>query len=97
METLIGHPNVELIWKNRVVLSSNVHLNTVSLNIVLLIDLTRKNQKVLSSMRLKDPKSVEKAWSYEGKLFLRRKGAHENELVTYAQFDEWLNLPWPKK
>ena len=29
-------------------------------------DLTRLNQKVLSSMRLKDPKSVERAWSYEG-------------------------------
>ena len=33
-------------------------------------DLTRLNSKVLSSMRLKDPGNVEKAWSYEGKLFL---------------------------
>ena len=60
-------------------------------------DLTHTNQKVLSSMRLKDPKTVERAWSYEGKLYLRRKGANENELITYSHFDEWLNLPWPKK
>ena len=60
-------------------------------------DLTHTNQQVLSSMRLKDTNSVEKAWSFEGKLYLRRKGAHENELVTFQQFDEWLNLPWPKK
>ena len=56
-------------------------------------DITRTNQKVLSSMRLKDPKIVERAWSYEGKLYLRRKGANENELIRYSHFDEWLNLP----
>ena len=60
-------------------------------------DLTRLNQKVLSSMRLKDTVNVEKSWSFEGKLFLKRKGEEKREEVTYSNYDAWLILPWPKE
>ena len=48
-------------------------------------------------MRLKDTVNVEKAWSYEGKLFLKRKGEERHVVVTYNNYDAWLNLPWPKE
>ena len=48
-------------------------------------------------MRLKDKVNVEKAWSYEGKLFLKRKGEEKHEVVTYKDYDAWLNLLWPKE
>lgn len=60
-------------------------------------DLTRLNSKVLSSMRLKDPENIERAWSYEGKLFLKRKGEEKHEQTIYKDYDKWLDLDWPKK
>ena len=60
-------------------------------------DLTHLNQQVLSSMRLKDKINVEKAWSFEGKLFVKRKGKPKHEEVTYKNYEEWLELPWPEE
>ena len=48
-------------------------------------------------MRLKDPENIERAWSYEGKLFLKRNGEEKHEQTIYKDYDKWLDLDWPKK
>ena len=60
-------------------------------------DLTRLNQQdfVLSSVRLKSKDKVVKAWSFEGKLYLKDK-KDKTEVVTYSKYQMWLDLPWPK-
>jgi len=61
-------------------------------------DLTKTNQEVLSSVRLKDRDSVKKAWSHEGKIYViynqngHDDGPHE---LQYKQYHYWLNRPWP--
>jgi len=63
-------------------------------------DLTKTNQEVLSSVRLKDRDSVKKAWSYEGKLYVvynqngQDDGPHE---LQFKQYHYWLKLPWPAR
>ncbi|KAH3879976.1 hypothetical protein DPMN_003888 [Dreissena polymorpha] len=42
-------------------------------------DLTNINAEVLASLRLKEPELVEKAWSRDGKLFVRYRGQERNE------------------
>ena len=59
-------------------------------------DLTRMNQQVLASMRLKGKGNDSKAWSFEGKLYrLNKKG--KSEVVPFAEFQMWLDKDWPKK
>ena len=58
-------------------------------------DLTRLNQQVLSSMRLKAKDKVVKAWSFEGKLYLKDK-KDKTEMIPYSKYQAWLDLPWPK-
>ncbi|KAH3777430.1 hypothetical protein DPMN_178873 [Dreissena polymorpha] len=60
-------------------------------------DLTRINAEVLSSLRLKEPDLVERAWSREGKLFVRYRGQDRNELVSFDKYKLWLAKPWPIK
>ena len=37
-------------------------------------DLTKLNAEVLASVRVKDPETVERAWSFDGKLYARFRG-----------------------
>ncbi|KAH3724794.1 hypothetical protein DPMN_050620 [Dreissena polymorpha] len=52
-------------------------------------DLTKTNAEVLASFRLKEPELVEKAWSSDGKLFVRYRGHERNELVSYDKYRLW--------
>ena len=47
-------------------------------------------------MRLKDKANVAKAWSFEGKLYLKDK-AGKTEVVPYSKYQTWLDLKWPKE
>ncbi|KAH3802154.1 hypothetical protein DPMN_155825 [Dreissena polymorpha] len=60
-------------------------------------DLTKINAEVLASLRLKEPSHFERAWSHEGKLFVRYNGIDRNEHVDYKQNQNWLSKPWPQK
>ncbi|KAH3897009.1 hypothetical protein DPMN_021193 [Dreissena polymorpha] len=46
-------------------------------------DLTKINAEVLASLRPKEPEMVEKAWSRDGKLFVRYRGQERNKHVTF--------------
>ena len=58
-------------------------------------DLTKLNAKVLTAMRLKDKDNIARAWSFQGKLFLKDKTDHIEE-VKYKDFSYWLKKDWPK-
>ncbi|KAH3704963.1 hypothetical protein DPMN_080025 [Dreissena polymorpha] len=58
-------------------------------------DLTKTNAEVLASLRLKEPELVEKAWSRDGKLFVRYRGNDLNEIVSSDKYRLWLAKPWP--
>ncbi len=60
-------------------------------------ELTKMNAEVLASLRLKEPELVEKAWSRDGKLFVRYRGQDRNELVTFDKYKLWLTKSWPNK
>ncbi|KAH3801752.1 hypothetical protein DPMN_155413 [Dreissena polymorpha] len=51
-------------------------------------DLTKINAKVLASLRLKEPELVEKAWSRDGKLFVRYRGQER-------KYKLWMAKSWP--
>ncbi|KAH3786778.1 hypothetical protein DPMN_164887 [Dreissena polymorpha] len=57
--------------------------------------LTPLNQDVFNSVRLKKRDTVESAWSRDGKIFYKTRDGRVHR-VLYRQYDEWLNLPWPK-
>ncbi|KAH3695668.1 hypothetical protein DPMN_083126 [Dreissena polymorpha] len=59
-------------------------------------DLTKLNAEVLASVRHKDPETVERAWSFDGKLYARFRGKERSEIIDYEHFPTWLNKPWPK-
>lgn len=58
-------------------------------------DLTKLNRKVLTAMRKKSMDTVEKAWSFNGKLFWKDK-CDNIEMVTFKDFAFWLSMPWPE-
>jgi exosome complex exonuclease DIS3/RRP44 len=60
-------------------------------------DLTKTNAEVLASLRLKEPTRIEKAWSYEGKLFAKYKGSERHEQIHFDQYHTLLSKPWPSK
>ena len=60
-------------------------------------DLTKLNAEVLASVRLKQPSDVEKAWSFDGKIFALFKGNQHATQIKYPDFKNWLEKPWPKK
>ena len=60
-------------------------------------DLTKLNAEVLASVRLKQPNAVERAWSFEGKIFAVFKGNEHATQIKYPEFKSWLDKPWPKK
>ena len=60
-------------------------------------DLTKLNAEVLASLRLKEPDLIERAWSFEGKLFVRYRGSDRRETVSFVKYREWLDKPWPQK
>ncbi|KAH3790464.1 hypothetical protein DPMN_168666 [Dreissena polymorpha] len=93
-----------ILNKNRQVIVKCVRLQTkidVMKRVVLLKgtgiyingDLTKTNAELLVSLRLKEPGRVEKAWSYEGKLFVRYNGRKRNEHVHCNQYQGWLSKP----
>ncbi|KAH3894499.1 hypothetical protein DPMN_018656 [Dreissena polymorpha] len=55
-------------------------------------DLTKLNAEV----RLKDPATMERAWSFDGKLYARFRGKERSEKIDYEHFQTWLNKAWPK-
>ena len=60
-------------------------------------DLTKLNAEELASLRLKDKDAVERAWSFDGKIYVQFKGKEKGERVTYEQYEIWLKKPWPVK
>lgn len=60
-------------------------------------DLTKTNAEVLAALRLKEPELVEKAWSRDGKLFVRYRGHERNEIVSSDKYRLWLAKPWPNR
>ena len=58
-------------------------------------DLTKLNAKVLTAVRVKDKDNVARAWSFQGKLFLKYV-TDQIEEVKYKDFAYWLNKDWPK-
>ncbi|KAH3793891.1 hypothetical protein DPMN_147415 [Dreissena polymorpha] len=60
-------------------------------------DLTKLNAEVLASVRLKQPRAVEKTWSFEGKIFALLKGNEHATQIKFSDFKNWLEKPWPKK
>ena len=58
-------------------------------------DLIQLNQIVLMSMRLKDKSNVAKAWSFEGKFYLKNK-AGKTEVAPYSSYQKWQDLKWPE-
>ena len=57
-------------------------------------DLTSINLEVLASLRLKGKDTIEKSWSYEGKLYAKMKTG-KIVPITSADYTEWLALKWP--
>ncbi|KAH3724975.1 hypothetical protein DPMN_050802 [Dreissena polymorpha] len=51
------------------------------------------NAEVLASLRLKEPDLIERAWSFEGKLFVRYRRSDRREIVSYEKYREWLDKP----
>ena len=47
-------------------------------------------------MRLKDKSNVKKAWSFEGKLYLKNKEG-KTEVVPYSKYQKWIDLKLPKE
>jgi hypothetical protein len=61
-------------------------------------DLTKINQEVLSTVRLKDRNSVKKEWSHEGRIYViyNQEGQDDPPAeLQYRQYQYWLDLPWP--
>jgi hypothetical protein len=51
---------------------------------------------MLASCRVKDKSNVEKAWSFEGNIYVKYAS---QGIATQLQLNYryWLNLPWPEK
>ena len=65
---------------------------TISIN----EDLTKINLEVLASLRLKGKDTIDKSWSYEGKLYAQMKNGKIQQ-VTSEDYSKWLALKWPKE
>ncbi|KAH3897497.1 hypothetical protein DPMN_021685 [Dreissena polymorpha] len=65
--------------------------------IYIIEDLTKKNAEVIASLRLKETGCVERAWSYEGKLFVRYRVSERNEQIHFNHYQSWLSKPWQSK
>ena len=60
-------------------------------------DLTRLNQQVLASLRLKGNGEIEKCWSREGRLFAIYRGMTHPIEVKFKDYSTWIEKPWPKR
>lgn len=66
-------------------------------------DLTKLNNEVLSSLRLKDKTRIERCWFHEGKIFAAFKDTANPEAesitrqILFKEFQHWIDLPWPEK
>lgn len=57
-------------------------------------DLTKLNQAVFKSVRVKNKDHVSSAWTQDGVIKYRDHNDHI-QTVNYTNFHYWLNLPWP--
>jgi hypothetical protein len=60
-------------------------------------DLTNMNADVLALCRVKDKSNVEKAWSFEGKNYVKYASQGFATQLQFKNYRYWLNLPWPEK
>ena len=60
-------------------------------------DLSKLNQQVLVSLRLKGSGEVERCWSREGKLFAIYRGNTRPIEVKFKDYAKWIEKPWPKR
>lgn len=67
-------------------------------------DLTHTNQQVLMSLRLKAPKRIASAWTFEGKIFATFSSTNPQKplntttrQIRFMDFDYWLSMPWPER
>lgn len=59
-------------------------------------DLTKLNQDVLTSVRVKQKDVIEQAWSFEGKIYAKSK-VGETRQIKFAEYETWTKIPWPVK
>ena len=61
-------------------------------------DLTKINQSVLASLRVKTKgkDTIEKSWSVEGKIYAKYKN-NVVKPVKYEEYAKWLAYPWPEE
>jgi hypothetical protein len=79
---------IEIMKRAKLLKGTGIYINE---------DLTKINAEVLASLRLKEPELVEKAWSRDGKLFVRYRGQERNEQVTFDKYKLWMAKSWPTK
>jgi hypothetical protein len=60
-------------------------------------DLTKMNADVLASCRVKDKSNVEKAWSFEGKIYVKYASQGFAMQLQFKKLPLLLNLPWLEK
>ena len=58
-------------------------------------DLTKLNRNVLTAMRMKSADTVQRAWSFNGKLFWKDKFENIEE-VKFKDFAFWMSMSWPE-
>ena len=59
-------------------------------------DLTKLNQDVLTSVRVKRKDIIEQAWTFEGRVYAKWKDG-ETRQIQFAEYETWTNRPWPEK
>ncbi|KAH3704983.1 hypothetical protein DPMN_080045 [Dreissena polymorpha] len=52
--------------------------------------------KDLTKLNAEDLETVERAWSFDGKLYARFRGKERSEIIDYEHFQTWLYKPLPK-
>lgn len=58
-------------------------------------DLTKMNNDVLSSLRLKQKDEIKQAWSKNGNLYYKNEHDHVHDL-KFKDYQKWLDMDWPK-
>ena len=57
-------------------------------------DLTKLNQAVFNSVRLKLRDDMESTWTRDVKIFYKTRDGDMHHM-TYSNYNDWLSLPWP--
>lgn len=59
-------------------------------------DLTQLNHLVLAGVRKKQPNKVASVWTFNRNIFYKDKTDRVHK-VFYKDYQDWLDLPWPKE